>query len=386
MRKFLYFSLILCVASWLTGCGSSSKPVVQPQTSSFAFMQAAPSAGTGMFTPALGTFSTLNGNTTFSYKLYMDPTTNQAIAMDMGSIVLSANGTKATFEFYGGTADFPSNQWDIWVANTDGTGNPVQISNDAYDDAFPSFSPDGTKVVYASYRPIPGDTAGDYQWQIVVANSDGSGTAQVLPIPVGILYQMHPTYSPDGTKLAMMAGGYINEGSVAVDGIMLTNADGTNAQVLSNPLYSDACYYCADELPAFTPDGSQIVFSRDNWNQCTEFEDIFVMNVDGTNQTTLTDNIGLNHDPLVLNVSGAGPRILFSSNRDNPTAGDNGFEIYSMKMDGTSITRLTSNSLFDAFSQWWYEGQESAAARHANLLTREHRMYRGCAAAHPVRW
>jgi len=64
----------------------------------------------------------------------------------------------------------------------------------------------------------------------VVANSDGSGTAQVLPIPDGILHQMHPTYSPDGTKVAM-AGGYINGGSVAVDGIMLTNADGTNAQV-----------------------------------------------------------------------------------------------------------------------------------------------------------
>jgi len=53
----------------------------------------------------------------------MDSTTKQAIAM--GSIILSANGTKASFELYGGTVDLPSNQWDIWVANTDGTGNPV---------------------------------------------------------------------------------------------------------------------------------------------------------------------------------------------------------------------------------------------------------------------
>jgi Tol biopolymer transport system component len=386
MHKLPYFSLILCVVCWLTGCGSSNKKVVvTPQTTNFAFMQAAPSVGTYMFSPALGTFSTINGNTTFSFKLYTDTSTNQAIAMDLGSIILSADGKRATFDLYGGTVDAPSNQWDIWVANTDGTGNPLQISNDIYEDYLPQFSPDGTKVVYASNRPIPGDTTGSYQWRIVVANSDGSGTAQVLPIPAGILYQMHPTYSPDGTKLAMMAGGYINDGSVAVDGIMLTNADGTNAQVLSNPLYSDACYYCADELPAFTPDGSQIVFSRDNWNQSTEFEDILVMNLDGTNQTMLTDNTGLSHDPLVLNVSGVGPRILFSSNRDNLTAGDNGFEIYSMKMDGTSITRLTSDSLFDAFSQWWYGGQESAAARHANLPTREHRLYRGHA-AHPVRW
>jgi hypothetical protein len=39
MRKALFLMFIVCVAAWLTGCGDSKEPVVQPQISSFAFMQ-----------------------------------------------------------------------------------------------------------------------------------------------------------------------------------------------------------------------------------------------------------------------------------------------------------------------------------------------------------
>jgi Tol biopolymer transport system component len=312
----------------------------------------------------------------------VDSATKQPIAFDIGSIILSADGTRATFDLYGGLGDTSSNQWDIWVANADGTGNPLPISNDTYEDFLPQFSPNGTKVVYASYRPVPGDLP-TYQWQIVVATSDGSGTAQVLPIPEGVLYQTHPTYSPDGAKLVMMAAGYMN--GVAFDGILLTNADGTNAQLLSNPLYSEGCYYCVDELPSFTPDGQSIVFSRDNWNG-SEFEDIYIMNVDGSNPTQLTDSVGINHDPLVLNVSGVGQRIVFSSNRDNLTVGTGGFDLYSAKLDGTGITRLTSNTLYDAFSEWWYGDAVAAAARHSNPVSREHTLHRGHASSGKVHW
>lgn len=384
MRKIpLFIFLLSLTAMWATGCGDSKKAVVPPQTTSFAFMQEAPSAGSYMFSPVLGTFSTTGNNTTFSTTTYVDKSTGQPITFDIGSIILSANGTKATFDLYGGMGDSSSNQWDIWVANADGTGNPVQISNDAYEDYLPQFSPNGTKVVYSSYQPIPTDST-TYQWQVVVANSDGTGAAQVLPIPEGVLYQMHPTYSPDGTKLAMMAAGYTN--GVSFDGIMLTNADGTNAQVLSNPLYSEGCYYCVDELPAFTPDGSSIVFSRDNWNGSSEFEDIYIMNVDGSNPTQLTNSVGLNNDPLVLNISGVGTRILFTSNRDNLSTGTGGFDLYSSKLDGTGVTRLTSNSIYDAFSEWWYGDAAAAAARHIDPLSRQHALHRGRASAGRLNW
>ncbi len=74
------------------------------------------------------------------------------------------------------------------------------------------------------------------------------------------------------------------------------------------------------------------------------------MNVDGSGTANLTGSAGVNVDPTIINIKGVGERILFSSNRSSPGApwGDY-FDIYSMKTDGTGLTQLTNNSLYDAF-------------------------------------
>ena len=368
MRKILLFIAVLSItAAWMVGCGDSAKKVVVvPATPlpNVAFLQG-PADMSDMLTPMLGTF-TSSGQ--FVTKAVMD-TDNKPVTAEINSIALSADRTKATLDLYGGL-DGNSDQWDIWVAKSDLSTNPTQITNDVYDDVLPQFSHDGAKIAYASYRPIPGDINGDYQWQIVVRNASAGGTELVLPIPAGVWYQMHPTFSPDGTKIAMMADGYWND--IPFAGIMITNADGSNPQALTNPLYTEACYYCQDELPTFTADGTKIVFSRDNWNQSPEVADIYVMNAaDGSNLTQLTDGVGLNSDPLAITISSLGESILFNSNRENldiTTSG--GFCLYSMKTDGTGLTRLTNNTLFDGFSTWWYGGPgDAAAARHASTLS-----------------
>lgn len=375
MRKTLFFVLLLSLtAAWFIGCSDSAKKTPVVVLPNIAFLRG-PSDGTGMLTPMLGTFSSTGA---FTETTAVDTTTNQPVTAEINSIILSPDQTKAVLELYGGL-DGNSGQWDIWIANSDLSANPVQITNDAYFDVEPQFSPDGTKIVYASERPIPGETSTDCsvascQWQIVVRNATAGGTELILPIPVGIEYQMAPTFSPDGTKIAMMADGYFND--IPFAGILATNADGSNPQALSNPLYSDACYYCQDELPTYSADGSKIIFDRDDWNGATEFEDIYSMSaVDGSGVTLLTDSVGLNSDPLTVNISGIGERILFNSNRDNlsVTTGD-GFCIYSIKSDGTGITRLTNNTQFDGFSTWWYDGPNTpvAAARHSRGLHGRH--------------
>ncbi len=363
MRKILFFVLFLALAVWLIACSSSSKKVVvQPQTSAFAFVQEA--AGQSyMFTPMLGKYVTTGSSTVFTATSVMDPSTNQPVTAEFWSIVLSADGKKATFDLAGGL-DGNSGQWDIWVANSDGTGNPVQVTNDSYDDAMPQFSPDGTKVVFTSYRPL---LDGYDHYQIVIRNADGTGE-QVLPMPPSADQTWAPTYSPDGTKIAVEAWGYDTS---YFDGIFIMNADGSNAQMLTNPS-STGCD-CLDETPAFTADGSKITFSRDTYDPSadTETEDIYIMNADGTGVTKLTDGVGINSDPLAFTIPGVGERILFSANRDNLTVtGSGGFDLYSMKTDGTGLTRLTVNSLFDAFSAEWYEsGGAAAAARRARRFT-----------------
>ncbi len=265
---------------------------------------------------------------------------------------------------------------DIFVADSGGVSNPVEITNDAYEDIMPQFSPDGKRVVFASLRPIPGNSTDEWQWQwqIAIMNADGSGAEQVLPIPPGIVYQMAPTFSPNAKQIATPAIGDLNAGP-PFQGILLTNIDGTNPVTLTNPLFSDTCDYCEDQLPSFSGDGSKIGFSRENYTLSPSVSDIYIMNADVTNATKLTDGIGINSDPLLLSGSDLAGTIPFNSNRGNVgiTSGA-GFDLYSIKSDGTGLTRLTNNTLFGGMCGWWYEGTGSAdaAVRRANILSRKH--------------
>ena len=385
MRRILLLILAISLsAGWLISCGSSGSKVGPPQSqkTQFLFLQ---DAGNYLFTPMVGKFTSAGSGTVFTAYSVVDASTNQPITGQFFSIVLSPDGTKAAIDLYGGI-DGNNDQMDIYVVNADGSLNPVALTNDVYDDLMPQFSPDGRKIVFASLRPVPGSTSGEWQWQIALVNTDGSGVEQILPIPMGIDYQMAPTFSPDGTRIATQATGTID--GVPFSGILVTNLNGTNAIALTNPLFSDTCDYCQDQMPSFSPDGRKIAFSRENYTQSPSVSDIYIMNADGTNVTKLTDGVGINSDPLLLNVAGMGQTIVFNSNRDNLsiTSGA-GFDLYSIGTDGTGLTRLTNNTLFDGMSEWWYNGPGSGTAARSNIRTDSHRPpHRDHPPIHRFRW
>ena len=385
-RILLFFSLFLL--GFLPACGGGSRPP-QTLTSTFAFIQEVPN-NSYVFTPTLGKFLVTGSNIQFQTEpAALDAGTGSAVSGMFYSIVLSSNEQKAAFDLYGGLDSVPSNQWDVWVVNADGT-NLTQLTNDAYDDALPQFSENGSKVVFASYRPVPGSSSTS-QWQIVTMNANGTGEA-VLPIPSGVLDQYHPVFSPDGSKIAMSTYGCsalpCDVNSIDFAGVMVVNSDGSNPVLVTNPLYSQACYYCLDEMPMFTADGSKIVFSRYDFNYTPEIEDIYTVNVDGTGATRLTDGVGINADPSTLSVQAVGEKILFSSNRATPNDFSSGnFDLYSMNLDGTQLQRLTSNALYDGLSGEWYDAitTQGAAARHT---VRQHGQlrYRGHSPATRPNW
>ena len=298
-----------------------------------------------VFTPMMGKFSVSGGNVTFTASALKDPSNGQPLAAELFSITLGRDGKKGVLDLYGGP-DGTSGQWDIFVGNV-ADASLVQISNDTYMDWMPQLSPDGTKVVYQSYRPTPNL---GYQWTVVVRNADGSGGEQVLATPPGAVSEWHPAYSPDGSKIAVGVFGH-DDNNVEYYGIWIMDAaDGGNPQMLTNPVFSEDCNTCYDQNPSFSSDDTKIAFSRVDETTYPTHEDIYVMNAaDGGNPTKLTDSVGMNTDPMFLTIGGT-ERVLFSSNRDNLSMNSiSGFELYSVKTDGTGITRLTNNSLFDAF-------------------------------------
>lgn len=142
--------------------------------------------------------------------------------------------------------DMGGGNHDIFVANADGTG-AVDLTNNAFDDTDPSVSPDGTRVLFASNR------GGSYD--IYVINLNGSGPAIRLTGSFGP--ERWPSWSPDGNKILYSRFDPLLPG--AGYDIVQANADGSNATDLySSSLPGD------DRHAVYQPDGTHIVWSRAN--------------------------------------------------------------------------------------------------------------------------
>ncbi len=364
MRKILLSFLVFILSMSFVGCGDDSKKIVVTPvpTNAFAFIQEVPNQG-AMFTPMIGQYVVSGGTTQFQAAALTDAYTGQALAADFGSLYLSSSGDKVAFDLWGGTGDILTDQWDIYVANLDGSVI-TQVTDDSYEDLYPQLSPDGSKVVYGSIR----EGASGLTDMAVIRNMANPWIGeQILPMPLGADGVLTPTFSPDGTKIAGEAYGY-NEVDGYFDGLVVMDADGSNPQLLTNPYATCNCW---DGYPAFTPDGSQIVFTGYTQTDTGDILDLYVINADGSSPATLlTDSVGFNLDPLVVHVPGMADKIIFHSNRDNlNTSSSTGFELYSMNVDGSGLIPLTNNGVFDGLSTAGFVAQgtaNAAAARPKN--------------------
>src|SRR5437588_7104140 len=93
--------------------------------------------------------------------------------------------------------------------------------------------------------------------------------------------------------------------------------------------------------------GGRVVFSsnRDGNTQ------VYSMNTDGSGQVRLTNDGGNDDAPR---WSPNGTKILFQSDRDNPSTGYN--DIYVMNSDGTGQVRLTTDPYDDSSATWSSDG------------------------------
>jgi Tol biopolymer transport system component len=222
----------------------------------------------------------------------------------------------------------------------------------------PSMSPDGSSVLYATPRTGHGD--------IYRVSRDGSQTQRLTNGPA---CECDPAYSPDGSKIA-----FIREQD-HVGHIWMMDPDGSSQRQLTHDRG-------ADYTPALSPDGSLVVFTRyvEEWKYrpaTSQSAELFVVNVDGSNETRLTYNecrdsfasfspdgkrivferecrsgdVGI----WVMDAHGSNPRrlgagrspsfspdgrqIAFTDDRNTPYQWD----IFLMDADGGSVSQLTAD-------------------------------------------
>ncbi len=159
----------------------------------------------------------------------------------------------------------------IFLMNVDGS-HIVRITTPpdsaAGGDAYPSFSPDGTKLAFVR------NAAQDGEGAIFVVGVDGRDLRQVTP--GAYVNAARPHWSPDGSKLLFGTPGSALVGR----DVYVVNADGSGLIPLTH-MYgaSDA------ENPSWSPDGTMIIF--DQYQEGIQFRGLVVMRADGSNPVVI---------------------------------------------------------------------------------------------------
>ena len=196
---------------------------------------------------------------------------------------------------------------EIYVMDADG-GNQQNLTNHPGRDYSPSWSPDGKRIAFVSDRDRFLDIHGFPTSEIYVMDADGEN-------PQNLTNNRHddrsPSWSPDGKRIVFLSyrdGHFIGDFELITSEIYVMDVDGGNQQRLTENRKND-------ESPSWSPDGTRIVFSADRKGDFVNSE-IYVMDADGGNLQRLTEN---RDDDGAPSWSPNGERIAFVSHRDgNP--------------------------------------------------------------------
>jgi len=154
----------------------------------------------------------------------------------------SPDGTKIAFHSTrdsaasGGDLPVGANPFEIYTMNADGS-DQTRITNNNFQDSFPSYSPDGTRLAFTTNR--------DGDFEIYTMNPDGTGVERVTNSPGE---DAHPTWSPDGTQITFHSR---RTGGLE---IFRVDADGGNpVRVTQEGGFKF--------FPVWSPDGKRIAFN-----------------------------------------------------------------------------------------------------------------------------
>ena len=140
------------------------------------------------------------------------------------------------------------------------------------------------------------------------------------------------------------------------------NVDGSEQTRLTHDLGYDGGAF-------FSPDSQWIIYRAKHPTDPSEIDnyqtliaqdlvapnelEIFIMAADGTNKRQLTAHGGANWAPF---FHPGGKKVIFASDMDNKNPRVPNFELYMMELDGSELERITFDESFDGFPMFSPDG------------------------------
>ena len=186
------------------------------------------------------------------------------------NLAWSPDGTKIAFcsvTPHRGT----SSKFSLHVINADGT-NEVSLAEGS---GSPTWSPDDKQIAFTTFRGID------------LINPDGTNRRQLARLNTWVLHSL--AWSPDGKEIAFGSSRSSSDphgntkSRFTIETISADGGDGNNARLIGY-----------GRNPSWSPDGSKIVFERNDTE--ASLTQIWVMHRDGKNKIQLTDT-GTNWSP-----------------------------------------------------------------------------------------
>lgn len=180
--------------------------------------------------------------------------------------------------------DFPDHM-DIFRSNLDGT-DLVRLTDTPGYDAEASYSADGTRIVFTSFR--------DGDAEIYVMNADGSNPKRITQAKG---YDGGPFFSPDGSRLIYRSDRQEND----LLQLFINNTEGTAERALT-------CNEFVNWGPYWHPDGRHIAYATSRHGH-SNYE-IYLMDVDSGREQRLTFHEGFDALPV---FSPDGSKLMWTS-------------------------------------------------------------------------